>query len=434
MGLIARVGRPKAMNSEELSRLILPTYGGRMTSTGISVNTESAMRAITVHKCVKAKANALLQIPCHLMKQEGRNKERAIDHRLYTLLHDQPNEWMTAPEFWGMCSACLDLRGNFFVLKSNLPGRPIRELIPLGIGRVQEVIQMPDYSLAYKVSRPTTKQTTSDIGAGNIGDMLGVTYDIIPGNRIMHIRELVLNGYMGLNPIAYARESIGLAIAQEKHGAKLFSHGTLLGGILKWDKHFSTEQKAKEFLTSFNEIYSSVENAHKTALLEDGVTWEKIQMTSQDSQFMEARAFQNKDITDLFFALPLQIMSTGDKTATFASAEQFDKEYVQYAIMPRIVNIEKAIRRDLLTEEEKQTPYYAKFQAQALLRGTTKDRFEAYQIGINTEIINPNEARDLEDMNPYDGGDEYRTRTATMKQADDGKEKKGADNAAQVQK
>lgn len=411
MGIFDKM-RPQAMNTDELSRLILSTYGGGATATGISVTTDSAMQAMAVHSCVKILANSVAQLPCHLMEDSNGIKNKASDHYLYSLLHDQPNEWMTAPEFWGMVVACLQLKGNFFALKSGIPGRPIKELIPLPISAVEEVIQTSGYGLFYKVRRPSGDQTAPN---GAIGQTVSTTVDIIPGDRIMHIRGLILNGYMGLNPIAYARESIGLALATEKHGAKLFAHGTMLGGILKWDKHFSSDAKAKAVIESFNEVYSSVENAHKTALLEDGLTWEKMQMTSEDSQFMEARKFQKKEIVDLFFGMPLSMLQSGEKVATFASAEQFSLQYVTYALTPLLVNIEKAIRRDLLTDEEKKK-YYAKFSVGGLLRGDMKARFEAYQIGINTEILNPNTCRDWEDLNAYEGGNEYRTRTSTIKE------------------
>ncbi|HSW62184.1 MAG TPA: phage portal protein [Dissulfurispiraceae bacterium] len=400
MGFLNQI-RPRASGEYTLRTIDLLRQFGGGTSTGVAVNTNSAMRAMAVHSCVSIKANAIGQLPCHLMRTEGEKKNQARDHYLYRLLHDQPNAWMTAPEFWGMASACLDLRGNFYALKSGLPGRPTTELIPLSVGAVQSVVQTPDYGLFYQVIRP---------GAGTITDT-------IPGDRIMHLRGLTLDGIIGLNPIEYARESIGLALATEKHGAKLFSQGTMIGGVLTMPpgQFFKDRAKAKEFLNDFNENYSTVTNAHKAALLENGVTWTKMGMTSVDSQFLEARNFQKKEIVDLFFGLPLSMLQSGDKVATYASAEQFALQFVTYTLMPRLVNIERAISRDLLTEEEKKT-LFAKFSAQALLRGDSAARATFYREMVNTEIMNPNECRGLEDLNPYDGGDTYKTRTSTVKQ------------------
>ena len=402
--------RPKAMSPDEIQRLIVDTFGGGHTSSGQSVNSTTAMQAMAVHSCVKIKADSIAQLPCHLYVEKGNTKDKAKDLRLYRLLHRQPNQWMTAPEFWGMCSACLDLRGNFFALKSGLPGREVSELIPIPMGRVQEVLQAPDYGLFYKISRPD-----------------GSTTDTIPGERIMHIRGLVLNGFMGINPVQYARESIGLALATEKHGAKVFAHGAMVGGLLKYPGSFKDPSAAKRIINDFNEIYASVENAHKTALLEDGLSFEKLQMTSVDSQFIEARNFQKKEIVDLFFGLPLSMLQSGEKVATYASADAFDLEYVKYALTPRLVNIEMAIYRDLLSEEQKKN-YFAKFSTGGLLRGDTAARTAYYQGMVNIEAMSPNEVRELEDMNPYEGGDEYRTRTSTVKKEKGGDNKGGDDD------
>jgi HK97 family phage portal protein len=409
MGIFSGI-RPKAMTSDALERLIIETFGSTKTASGQNINSTTAMQAMAVHSCVKIKADSIAQLPCHLYIEKGNTKDKAKELRLYRLLHRQPNEWMTAPEFWGMCSACLDLRGNFFALKTGLPGREVQELIPIPIGRVEEVIQEANYGLFYKIRRPD--------GSGT---------DIVPGNRIFHVRGLVLDGFTGLNPIEYARESIGLDQALAKHGAKLFSHGTMIGGVLQMPGSFKDRTMAQKFLDDFNDHYSSVENAHKTALLEQGVTWQKMAMTSVDSQFLEARNFQKKEIVDLFFGLPLSMLQSGDKVATYASADAFDLEYVKYALTPRLVNIEMAIYRDLLTEEQKQN-YFAKFSTGGLLRGDTAARTLYYQGMINIEAMSPNEVRELEDMNPYEGGDEYRTRTSTVRERKGGDNQGGEDN------
>ena len=173
MGLFDAI-RPKAMTSDQLSQLILETLGGGKTASGQSVNSNTAMQAMAVHSCVKIKADSIAQLPCHLYIEKGNTKDKAKDLRLYRLLHRQPNQWMTAPEFWGMCSACLDLRGNFYALKTGLPGREVQELIPIPMERVEEVIQEANFGLFYKIRRPD-----------------GTATDTIPGNRILHIRGLV---------------------------------------------------------------------------------------------------------------------------------------------------------------------------------------------------------------------------------------------------
>jgi HK97 family phage portal protein len=424
MGFLSGI-RPRALGEYTLRQMGGFLGGG--TATGIGVNDDSAMRALSVHTCVKAKSNGIKMMPCHLMRRDGKKVEQATDHNVYRLLHDAPNSWMTPSEFWGMASACLDLRGNFYALKSGLPGRPIMELIPLAAGAVQEVVQTPDYGLFYKVLKPSSDTARSAASGGSMGQTGGASTDTIPGDRIMHLRGLSLDGFMGLNTIAYARECIGLELATERHGANLFSHGTNIGGVLSMPagQFFKDRTQAAKFLADFNENYSSVANSHKAALLENGVTWTKMGMTSVDSQFLEARRFQHRQIVDLFFSIPLSIMTSEDKTATFASSEQFSIAYVIYALMPYIINIEQAIYRDLLTPKEKKT-YYAKFEARALLRGSFTEQMTGFATAIDKEIFNPNEVREMLEYNPYPGGEVYRTRTSTTK--DPGKDKTPPDD------
>ena len=161
-------------------------------------------------------------------------------------------------------------------------------------------------------------------------------------------------------------------------------------------------------------------------LLEEGMKAQKITVDPKDAQFLELRKYQRSEIVDIFFGMPLSVLNGTDSTPTYASAEQFSIGFVIYAIMPWLVNIEKAILRDLILPSER-GEYYAKFQAAGLQRGDIKTRFEAYQTAINAEIMSPNECRELEELNPYEGGDEFRTRTSTVKQDSGEKERQNED-------
>ncbi len=392
--------KPKALTSQELSDIWLTAFGAGTTATGLAVTNANAMRAMAVQSCVTIISNAFGMLPCHLKQKTENRRRNADEKRLFSLLLDQPNEYLTADKFWGMSAAHIKLQGNFYSLISQVGDREIRELIPLAYGSVEDVILSSDSKLFYKVRRPDK--------SGQV--------DTIPGNKVMHIRGLTLNGFSGINPIAHARESIGITLATEKHAGKLFSHGTNIGGVLSMPpgQFFKERGKAKEFLDDFNANYSSVENSHKAALLENGVTWTKMGMTSVDSQFLEARNYQRQEIVQLFFGIPLGMMTTGDKVATFASSGNFSQDFVTYCLQPLSVGGEKEIRRSLLNGTEKDTGFYAKFELGSLLRGDFKEQMESFKDAINTEILSPNEVRELMDINPYDGGDEYRTRTSTV--------------------
>jgi HK97 family phage portal protein len=396
MGFVSRMARPRALTSPDLERMIRSVFGGGSTSSGVSVSSDSAMRQATVYSCVNVLSRTIGTLPCHYMTTDGKTREKAIDDPLYFLLHDQPNEWMTAPEFWGMAINHLVLRGNFFALKNrNYRGRVI-ELIPLAPGIVQDVKQDGRYRLIYKTRYPD----------GSLTD--------VPQSEIMHVRGMTINGYLGVNPIQYIRESIALGLASEEFGARYFGEGTHPGMMVEHPGKLSTEGHAN-LSSALAESYSGLGKSHRLMLLQEGMKAQKITIDPKDSQFIELRKYQKSEIVDIFMGMPLTLLSSEDKTPTYASAEQFSIGFVVYGLMPWIVSIEKAIFRDLVPEEQKKT-HYAKFVAQGLQRGSFKEQMDSFAVAIDKEILSPNECRELLEMNPYDGGDEYRTRTSTTRQ------------------
>ena len=398
MSLVARMARPKAMHPQELERMIMSVFGGGSTSSGVSVSNDTAMRQATVYSCVNLLDRVIRTTPCHLMERSGNTRTKLIDDPLYFLLHDQPNEWMTAPEFWGMGINHLALRGNFFALKNrglSLTG-PVKELIPLAPGIVHEVKQNEKYQLVYTLKYPDGTMTD------------------VPASQIMHLRGMTINGFMGVNPIQYIRESIGLAQAAQEYGARFYGSGTHPGGIVEMDGHLDPKIAANA-KAALNEVYTGLGNSHRLMLLEYGMKYQKVGTDPKDSQFIELRKYQKAEIVDIILGMPLTIISSEDKTPTFASSEQFSIGFIMYAIMPWLVTIEKAISRDLIPMAKRKTQY-AKFAAQGLQRGSFKEQMDSFSVAIDKEIMNPNECRELLEMNPYDGGDIYKTRTSTTKE------------------
>lgn len=396
MSFMDRLPRPKAVSST-LDTLIREYFGGGSTSSGVAVNSDSAMRLTTVYSCVKVLYQSISQMPCHLMERVGEGKDaitrKAVDHPLYHIIHDQPNSWMGADELWGMSVAHESLRGDFLAFKTMYRDQ-IRELIPIDPERLQEIKQNPDWSLTYKITEG------------------GVAKEF-PQKSIFHVRGMSLNGYSGLNPIAYNRESIGVGMASEKFKAQYFGKGMHPGAILEHPLRLTPQDHAN--MLAANKIkYAGLNNAQDVMLVDDGM---KIQFPSiklVDQQFLENEKFTESQIASLF-RVPLMLLQAGDNPTTFASAEQFMLAFVTHALTPIIVNREKAIYRSLLTEEEKGR-YYAKFNMAGLLRGDTKSSFEAWQIGVNTQILCPNEPREWLELNPYPEGWEFKTRTSSMKE------------------
>lgn len=377
--------RPKAINTE-MERLIRETFGGGSTSSGVSVNSDSAMRLVTVYNCVKVLYNCISQMPCHLMQEVDEVKSKATEHPLFKIIWKRPNRWMTAPDFWGMAMVHVATRGNFIAFKTRY-GDKIKELLPVAPGRLQEIIQNSDFSLTYKILTPD-----------------GLTVKSYSQDQILHLRGMSLDGYTGLNPIEYQRESLGLKKAGEQFLAQYFGKGLHPSAVVTHPAQLSAKTHA-DMRAAMKEKYAGLAKAQDFMLLDENMTIQFPSIKLVDAQFLELMNMSEAQICGMF-GVPLILVQAGSTPATYASSAQFKQSFVDYTIAPIAVSFETAIDRDLLSELD-QDRYYAKYNLGSLLRGNMAERFAAYAIGITNRFMNPNQARQLEDWNSYEGGDEY---------------------------
>lgn len=381
MGFFSRLvaARPQAWTENWLSDRVVDFYNGAPTASGVRVGGDAAMGVAMFNACTNVLSQDVGKLPLILYRRlPNGGRERATKHPLYPLLHDQPNKFQTAYRFRQTGQTTLALRGNAYAFITRYRDQ-VRELLPIHPDRMTVKLEA-DYRLTYKVD--------------------GEQKD---ARDILHIRGLSLNGYTGVSVAHWARESLGLAVATERHGARLFSNGALFRGILKHPGKLKDDAVAKRMRESFDQLYSGG-NSHKTALLEDGVTYEKVEMTAEDSQFLGTREFQAYEIARWFRMPPHKVGLL--KEAKYATIEQAALEYVIDTLLSWLINWEQELGLALLTEEERQD-FYFEHLVDGLLRGDIKTRFEAYKAAILTGFMSRNEARVRENMNPADGLDEF---------------------------
>lgn len=323
-------------------------------------------------------------LPCQLLKKTDRVRLPATGHRLYPLITMAPNSYMTAQEFWELLVACLCLRGNFYAYKVSALGN-VGELLPLNPDIVRPKLK-DDWTVEYTVNfKSGTKVLTQD--------------------EIWHVRLFTLDGLNGLNPIAYARQALGLGQAMDAHAAKLFTNGAVTSGVLRTEQELSPEAFDR-LKTEFQGEHMGVANAYKPMILEMGLDWKPISLSAQDTQFIESKKLTEAQICGLF-RVPPHLVASMEKM-TLNNIEHMGMSFVNYSLVPIMTRIEHRIQVGLLNEKDRLT-HYAKFNAGALMRGDLKGRYEAYAKRIQWSILSSNECRDLEDMNPREGGDVYLT-------------------------
>lgn len=356
-------------------------YRGNYTSAGKYITWEDSLKVTAVFSCIRILSESISTLPLHLYKRlSGGGKERAYAHPLYSLLHDEPNEVMDAVEFFSYMMVCLCMRGNFVSRKvSNYVGE-VNELIPISPDRVR--VEVDTNALVYIVS---TNQGEKRYTA----------------NEVFHVKGMSIDGVTGLSPIDYAKESIALAMAAEEHGAKFFANGITPSGILTHPTKLSKEA-GERLKAQWNSSYGGSGNSHSMLVMEEGMKFEPISLTNEQSQFIETRKFQVSDIARWFRVPPHMI---GDlERATFSNIEQQSLEFVTYTLTPWLVRIEKAIKRQLFSQKEKQK-FFAEFLVDGLLRGDGLSRAQKLQIERQNGIINANEWREIENRNPIEGED-----------------------------
>ncbi|HAS91530.1 MAG TPA: phage portal protein [Clostridiales bacterium] len=199
------------------------------------------------------------------------------------------------------------------------------------------------------------------------------------------------------------REAIGLGMALEQFGSTFFSNGTNIGGVAKHPGKLS-KQGHDNLIDSINKAYQGLGNSHKLLLLEENMDFMPVTMPLADAQYIELRRFQLEEIARIF-RVPLHLLQDLSRS-TNNNIEHQSIDFVMHTIRPWLVRIEQAINMQLFSEQERKK-YFVEFSVDALLRGDILSRFQAYSIAKQNGIYNANEIRELENRNPYDGGDKY---------------------------
>jgi HK97 family phage portal protein len=375
-------GRKSADSSSDVIRELLMSGSAR---SGVPVNWKTAMQASAAFACARVIAEGLAQVPFKLYRERpDGGRDAARDESLFELLYRKPNDFQTAYDFWEQRALHLVFCNNAFAYIVRA-GNRIVELLPYEPQQVTVI--RSGWEVSYQV-------TTSK------GERIA-----IPASDMWHTRGPSWDGAVGLDAIKLAREAIGLSLATEKHGALLFANGAQPGGILSTEKDLSDAQK-KSLKESWQEAQSG-ENKFKTAAMWGGMKWSPMSTPNDQAQFLETRRFQVEEICRAMRVLPIMV-GHSDKTQTFASAEQMLLAHIVHTLGPWYRRCEQSADVSLLTEKQRADGMYFRFVVNALMRGAAKDRADYYTKLYNIGAINPNEIRGLEEMNPYDGGDEYR--------------------------
>ena len=387
-GLFKSRDKPKDLTAGSSYRFF---FGG--TTAGKHVTERSAMQITAVYSCVRILSEAIASLPLHLYQYtDTGSKEKAIDHPLYPIIHDEPNPELTSFAFREALMTHLLLWGNAYAqIIRNGKGEVIA-LYPLMPNRMT-VDRDENGRLYYEYQASDDEAHT----------MKGSLVRLSPKD-VLHIPGLGFDGLVGYSPIAMAKNSIGMTMAAEEYGAKFFANGATPGGILE---HPGVVKDPERVRDSWNSAFGGSANSNKVAVLEEGMHYTPISISPEQAQFLETRKFQIDEIARIFRIPPHMI---GDlEKSSFNNIEQQSLEFVKYTLDPWVCRWEQSMRKALLSDEEKRR-YFFKFNVDGLLRGDYESRMNGYATARQNGWMSANDIRELENLNRIpdeDGGDLY---------------------------
>ena len=354
-------------------------FGG--SAAGKRVNERSAMQMTAVYSCVRILAEAVAGLPLHLYRyKEDGGKEKALDHPLYLLLHDEPNPEMSSFVFRETLMTHLLLWGNAYAQIIRNGRGEVMALYPLMPDRM--AVDRDDKGQLYY--EYTTSADDAPISKGSIVRL--------KPSDVLHIPGLGFDGLVGYSPIAMAKNAIGLAIATEEYGSKFFANGAQPSGVLEHPGTIKDPQRVRD---SWMSQFGGSANSNKIAVLEEGLKYTPISISPEQAQFLETRKFQINEIARIFRVPPHMV---GDlEKSSFSNIEQQSLEFVKYTLEPWLVRWEQSIQRILFSADEKKR-YFVRFNVEGLLRGDYASWMSA------------NDIRELENLDRIpaeEGGDLY---------------------------
>lgn len=379
---------------------------GRTTS-GKPVNERTAMQTTAVYACVRILAEAVASLPLHVYEyQDDGGKKLVHDHPLYYLLHDEPNPEMTSFVFRETLMSHLLIWGNAYAQIIRDGAGRVLGLYPLLPDKME--VQRDDKGNIYYVYSRNSDENPTFKEYGNIK---------LKAEDVLHIPRLGFDGLIGYSPIAMAKNAVGMTLACEEYGASFFANGANPGGVLEHPGVLKDPSKVRE---SWNSVYRGVSNAHKIAVLEEGMKYQQIGIPPEEAQFLETRKFQINEIARLY-RIPPHMVGDLDKSS-FSNIEQQSLEFVKYTLDPWVIRWEQSLQRSLLLPGEK-GKYFIKLNVDGLLRGDYQSRMNGYAVGRQNGWFSANDIREMENMNPIpdeEGGNLYLINGAMTKLADAG--------------
>lgn len=372
----------KKLKNKDIRKEIRRESGGVPTAVAelLTGGNNSNLQIVTVYACVRVIAETLGMLPISLYDTSDKNKIKLADHPLTRCLSISPNDYQTSAEFMEYLATSICLEGNFYAQIIRNSDGQVCELWPLdpgSVGVTQDSQTMKVY-YSFKTKNGKFIKTTE--------------------KDIFHVKIFSLDGYKGVSALTYARSILNLENKMTDYANNVFTNGSICNGAICVPTKLNEEAYA-DTQDVIEEQFAG--SGMRPMLLEGGASWQSIQISAQDSQFLETRRFNREEIAKIF-RVPAHMV--GDmEHSTFSNIEHQSLEFMTNTMSPYLRKIEQRIVKQLLSEDE-QKIYKPRFNLASALKGDLNSRYSAYNTAINCGILCPDEIREVEDLPPRPDG------------------------------
>lgn len=374
------------------------SIAGTGTNSGVNVDHDTALTYSAVWCATLRRIGTLSQLPKNLYRRlDARRREIAIDREEHWLLHQQPNPEMTASQFHLLMEEWRLNGGNAYA--------EIEWEMSLDDSRRRAVAMWPIHPRCCRAVRDEAGQLWYELKDKN-GSIKGY----LPPEDVIHLPSLMMkNAFDGIGVVTAARESIGFGISTEQHGAKLVGNGALPPAVVTTPKTM-TEDARKSFRKEWKEIHGKGDET--VALLTEGADLKALTFDNEDLQYLSIRQHNIEEIARWYDLPPHTLHHLLRMTNN--NVEQLSIDIVRFSFLPWIVPNEQEYLRKLIPDPKERRQFYVKYEVNGLLRGDAQSRSTLYHQGLFDGWLSPNEVRELEDWNPYPGGDQYFVQSAMI--------------------
>lgn len=359
------------------------------SAAGKAITIDTVLQLSTAWSCIRLLSETIGTLPLGLFERDGDAKKPANDDPLYELLHNSPNADQTAAEFWEGAVACLCGWGNAYAEKSRTgpaAGNRVTALTPLKPDLM--TVTRRNGRRRYLYSDPTRGQLELD------------------EDQVFHLRGFGFGGDVGLSPVSYARQTMGIALAADETAAATFANGLQNSGFIHLPVGMKPPTRVqKEELIDFFAKFAGSSLAGKMLPLDPGMEFKSLGINPDDAQLLQSRAFNVEEICRWFRVPPFMVGHTEKSTSWGTGLEQQMIGFLTFSLRPYLTRIEQAVRKQLVAPGDR-ARLFAEFNLEGLLRADSQGRAAIYSTFAQNGISTRNEMRALENRPPMPGGDQ----------------------------